>query len=138
MSSRSIGLLSKQFGKGFLIRSQKICHPSQLRHYHLLNGVCSDIVSATTFSSVICLVVGTYEIVNVLVDRVRMMTEFTVTIAAEQQIAEYAFLAVFGFGARRLVLAMSGYPEHRNDRRSKAKPKGLPPAMRRQQALSAA
>ena len=106
-----IGLLSKQLGKGFLIRSQKLCHPSQLQHYHLLNSVCSDIVSAGTFSSVIYLVVGTHKIVNVLVDSIRMMTELTVTIAAEQQIEEYAFLAVlrfwraaFGFGYERLYL----------------------------------
>ena len=48
---------------------------------------------------------------DILIDCIRMMTELTVTIAAEQQIAEYAFLAVFrlwraafGFGYERLDL----------------------------------
>ena len=54
-------------------------------------------MSVGAVSSVIHLVVRTHEIANVLVDSIRMMTELTVTIAAEQQIAEYAFLAVFRF-----------------------------------------
>ena len=106
-----IGLLSKQLGKGFFIRSQKICHPSQFKHYHLLGSICSDIVSAGTVSSVIHLIVGTHEIVNVLVDCVRMVTELAVAVSAEQQITKYAFLAVFrfwrtafGFGYERLYL----------------------------------
>lgn len=61
---------------------------------------------------VIYLVVCTYEVMDILVDRVSMMTELTVTITAEQQIAEYAFLAVFrlwrtafGFGYERLAFS---------------------------------
>ena len=48
---------------------------------------------------------------NILIDSIRMMTELTVAITTEQQIAEYAFLAVFrlwcaafGFGYERLYL----------------------------------
>ena len=65
--------------------------------FNLLNSIRSDIVSAGTFASVIHLVVCTYEIVNILVDSIRMMTEFTVAITAEQQITKYAFLTVFSF-----------------------------------------
>ena len=48
---------------------------------------------------------------NILIDCVRMVTELTVAVPTEQQIAEYAFLAVFrlwcaafGFGYERLYL----------------------------------
>ena len=65
-----VGLSGQQLGKGIFIVAQIFCHPSQLQHHHLLNGVRPHIVPSGAASTVVHLVVGAHKIVNIRVDGV--------------------------------------------------------------------
>lgn len=70
---------------------------AQFQHYDLFDGIGSDIVPSGTASPVVHGVVGAHEIMNVLVDRVRVISQLFVAVSAVQQVAEHISFPILRF-----------------------------------------